>query len=60
MAHSLKSNSADFGARALSDLCREVEVMGKAGTLDGVAEKLASIEAEWIQVRAALEMLQRG
>jgi two-component system sensor histidine kinase/response regulator len=58
VAHSLKSNSADFGAKALSDLCREVEMMGKGGTLDGVAEKLASIEAEWIRVRAALERLQ--
>jgi HPt (histidine-containing phosphotransfer) domain-containing protein len=59
-AHSLKSNSADFGAKVLSDLCREVEMLAKAGTLDGVTEKLASIEAEWAQVRAALETLQRG
>jgi CheY-like chemotaxis protein/HPt (histidine-containing phosphotransfer) domain-containing protein len=60
VAHSLKSNSADFGAQALSDLCRELEMMGKAGILDGVAEKLASAEAEWAQVRAALETLQPG
>jgi CheY-like chemotaxis protein/HPt (histidine-containing phosphotransfer) domain-containing protein len=60
VAHSLKSNSADFGAKTLSDLCREVEMMGKAGTLDGAAEKLASIEAEWAQVRAVLETLRSG
>jgi len=60
IAHSLKSNSADFGAKELSDLCRELEMMGKAGTLDGAGEGLASIEAEWIRVRAALERLQRG
>jgi HPt (histidine-containing phosphotransfer) domain-containing protein len=59
-AHSLKSNSADFGARVLYDLCRELEMMGKAGALEGAAGKLASIEAEWAQVRAALEALQRG
>jgi PAS domain S-box-containing protein len=59
-AHSLKSNSADFGAKTLSELCREVEMMAKAGTLDGATEKLASIEAEWAQVRTALETLQRG
>jgi PAS domain S-box-containing protein len=57
-AHSLKSNSADFGARALSDLCRELEVMGKAGTLDGAALKLAAAEDEWPRVRAALETVQ--
>jgi PAS domain S-box-containing protein len=59
-AHSLKSNAADFGAKRLSELCRELEMMGKAGTLDGAAEKLASIEAEWVQVKAALEARQRG
>ena len=58
-AHSLKSNTADFGATALSDLCRELEMMGKTGVLEGAAQKLASVEAEWAQVRAALES-QRG
>jgi PAS domain S-box-containing protein len=60
VAHSLKSNSNDFGASALADLCRELEMMAKAGALDGAAEKLALIEAEWAQVRAALEAVQRG
>jgi PAS domain S-box-containing protein len=59
-AHSLKSNSADFGATALADLCRELEMMAKAGTLEGAAEKLGSIEAEWAQVRGALERQQEG
>jgi PAS domain S-box-containing protein len=57
-AHSLKSNSADFGATALSDLCRELETMATAGALDGAGEKLASVEAEWVQVKAALERQQ--
>ena len=60
VAHSLKSNSADFGARTLSDLCRELEMMGKAGTLDGAAEGLALVEAEWVRVKAALESQQAG
>jgi CheY-like chemotaxis protein/HPt (histidine-containing phosphotransfer) domain-containing protein len=57
-AHTLKSNSADFGAKALSDLCRELEMMGKAGTLDGAVEKVTSVEAEWGRVRAVLESMQ--
>jgi two-component system sensor histidine kinase/response regulator len=57
-AHSLKSNSADFGARALSDLCRELETMGKTGTLNGAEPKLAAAEDEWLRVRAALETVQ--
>jgi PAS domain S-box-containing protein len=59
-AHSLKSNSADFGAKTLADLCREVEMMGKTGALDGASEKLASVEVEWAQVRVALETLLNG
>jgi two-component system sensor histidine kinase/response regulator len=58
VAHSLKSNSADFGARVLSDLCRDLEMMGKAGTLDGAAETLAAAEGEWARVRAALKAVQ--
>ena len=40
-AHSLKSNSADFGAVELRDLCRSGEMMGKDGNLTG-AEALVS------------------
>ncbi len=58
VAHSLKSNSADFGARTLSDLCRDLEMMAKTGALDRAAEKLASAEAEWAQLRVALQTLQ--
>ena len=57
-AHSLMSNSADFGAQALAALSRELEMMGKAGMLGGAAEKLATIEAEYVPVRTALEILR--
>lgn len=59
-AHSLKSNSADFGARTLSSVCRELEGMGKAGTLDGAAELVAQAEAEYEQVKTALEVSRSG
>jgi hypothetical protein len=42
----------------LSDLCRDLEMMAKIGVLEEGAEKLALIEAEWVQVRAALERQQ--
>ena len=54
-AHSLKSNSAEFGAMALSSLCRELEELGKAGTFSSVDELLARVEAEFAQVKVALE-----
>jgi HPt (histidine-containing phosphotransfer) domain-containing protein len=59
-AHSLKSNSADFGALALSGLCRELEGMGKAGQLAGAAEKVAQAEAEYEQVSAAVDAARHG
>jgi HPt (histidine-containing phosphotransfer) domain-containing protein len=59
-AHSLKSNSANFGALALSAECMELEMMGKAGVLEGAADKIAVIAADYEQVRAALAAIQRG
>ncbi len=58
-AHTLKSNSRDFGATVLSEECQDLEMMGRAGTLDGAAEKLASAEAEYAQVKAALEAMRQ-
>jgi HPt (histidine-containing phosphotransfer) domain-containing protein len=57
-AHSLKSNSANFGALALADLCREMEEKGKAGALDGQAGRLTQAEAEFEKVRQALLALR--
>jgi PAS domain S-box-containing protein len=58
-AHSLKSNSRQFGARALAELCREMEAQGQAGQFDGVAERITLAEAEYVAVRAALEQKLR-
>lgn len=56
-AHSLKSNSANFGALNLSGMCKELEDRGKAGALDGAAEKVALAETEYLRVKAALEAI---
>jgi len=54
-AHTIKSSSNDFGATRLAELCQTLEAMGKAGTLEGSAELLAQVEAEYGPVKAALE-----
>jgi HPt (histidine-containing phosphotransfer) domain-containing protein len=54
-AHSLKSNSATFGATRLSGMFRELEEMGKSGDLEGAEERLARAEAEYGRVRPLLE-----
>ncbi len=55
VAHSLKSNSATFGARTLAGMFREMEAMGKSGDLTGAEERLALAEEEYGRVRPLLE-----
>ena len=54
-AHAVKSNSANFGAMKLSQMCKELEDLGKNGVLDGGAERLAQVEAEYAKVQRALQ-----
>lgn len=59
-AHNLKSNSADFGALTLADLCRQLESLGRNGTLEGAAALLSQAELVFAQVRAALQAMRAG
>jgi signal transduction histidine kinase/DNA-binding response OmpR family regulator/HPt (histidine-containing phosphotransfer) domain-containing protein len=59
-AHSLKSNSADFGAMTLSGLCRELESLGKAGTLEGADSRVTQAETEYARVQITLGALRRS
>jgi HPt (histidine-containing phosphotransfer) domain-containing protein len=53
-AHTLKSNSANFGATNLSQMARELEDMGKAGSLSTANEKIVRVESEYARVKQAL------
>jgi PAS domain S-box-containing protein len=53
-AHSLKSNSAAFGAVTLAELACELEILGKEGHQAGAGEKVARAEAEYQRVQQAL------
>ena len=57
-AHSLKSNSANLGATRLTTLCRELEELGKNGSVAGASDRLAELETEFEKVRAELKALQ--
>jgi PAS domain S-box-containing protein len=56
-AHTLKSSSATIGAGHLSSLCAQLESVGRAGSLAGVADGVARAEARYEQVRVTLERL---
>ena len=53
-AHSLKSNSASFGGKRLTNASRELEMIAKGGTLDGAGTKLEEVEAEYASLSAYL------
>ncbi len=57
-AHTLKSSSAYLGALTFSGMCKEMEMLGRAGQLDGAACRRAALEAEYARVRAALDKLR--
>lgn len=57
-AHTLKSNSNDFGALAMADLCQELEHMSKTGIVDGATDYVAQIEAEYVQVERLLRAMR--
>jgi CheY-like chemotaxis protein len=59
VAHSLKSNGADFGATTFAELCKELEMVGKSGELGAAADLLAQIMAEYKKVEAALAAVRR-
>ncbi|MBA3533753.1 MAG: GAF domain-containing protein [Ardenticatenales bacterium] len=57
-AHTLKSNSAMFGATTLAKMCKEVEAMGRDGMMADADRWVAQIEVEYQRVREALEILR--
>ena len=53
-AHALKSSSANVGAMRLSEMCLELETLGRAQVADGVAERFSELEAMFGKVCGAL------
>ena len=59
-AHSLKSNSASFGAMQLSAQAKELEMLGKTGNLAEVGDRLTVLAAEFDRVQVVLRNWQHG
>jgi HPt (histidine-containing phosphotransfer) domain-containing protein len=58
-AHSLKANGAEFGAHKLQQMCQHLEEMGKQKVLEGAAQQLSEIEAEYTRVDTALRTVRQ-
>src|SRR5919199_1615691 len=55
-AHTLRSSSANLGAMNLSNLSKELEMMGRADTTTDAPDHMAQVEAEYEKVKIALQM----
>lgn len=59
-AHSLKSTSNSFGALKFGLQAKDLEMMGKAGILEGAQAKVDSLKVEYDEVQQILEALSHG
>jgi signal transduction histidine kinase/DNA-binding response OmpR family regulator/HPt (histidine-containing phosphotransfer) domain-containing protein/methyl-accepting chemotaxis protein len=57
-AHSLKSNSADFGAETLRELCKQAELLGKEDRLEGADDLVSQAASVYVAVQSALKTLR--
>ncbi|MGD1698783.1 response regulator [Dapis sp. BLCC M229] len=53
-AHTIKSSSASVGATKLSELCKNLEYIGRGGTTEGANVILSEAKAEYERVETAL------
>jgi CheY-like chemotaxis protein/HPt (histidine-containing phosphotransfer) domain-containing protein len=53
-AHTLKSSSAQVGAVTLSELCKELEAMGRSEAIEDIDKHVAALGAVYARVREAL------
>jgi HPt (histidine-containing phosphotransfer) domain-containing protein len=60
VAHSLKSNGADFGGFAFSNLCKELEMMAKSGSLQGSKDIYNQIVAEYNKLEMSLKDIKQA
>ena len=49
-AHSLKSSSANVGAIKLASLCKELETLGRANTIDNAQDIVNQMDSEYKRV----------
>jgi CheY-like chemotaxis protein len=56
-AHTLKANARTFGAGELAGACQRLETLAAAGVLNGAAELVERIAAEYGRAAAALETI---
>lgn len=54
VAHTLKGSSGNLGAERLAAICRDLEMKGSDGTLDGATRLLRRLVGEFLEVERVL------
>ena len=57
IAHAFSGSCASIGASALSQMCRELEVVAKSGALEEFGRRMTAIEAEYLRICERLRAL---
>jgi PAS domain S-box-containing protein len=58
LAHKLKSSALTVGARALGELCAEIETLGRAGEMDALAALMPAFEKALASVEKYLDEIE--
>jgi HPt (histidine-containing phosphotransfer) domain-containing protein len=58
-AHSVKGTAANFGAEPISQICQQLEAMGREQDLSGAPPLLERLAAEYQRLRAAYAEISR-
>ncbi|MEP7289750.1 MAG: Hpt domain-containing protein [Chloroflexota bacterium] len=54
IAHTLKGQSATFGAETFAEICLKIEQIAKAGTLEGIDRLIDDLNSEYGDVKTTL------
>jgi len=54
-AHALKGASLTIGARGMADICKQLENLGTAQSVEGAPQELARLECEFARVKNEIE-----
>lgn len=58
-AHSLKGSAGNIGAHGMFDVCKQLDGLGRSGTLDAAAPLIEALDAEFGKVEAEIRRLTR-
>ncbi len=59
-AHSLKGSAGNIGARALYDICRQVDDKGRSGDLSGLTTLVDALTSEFDKVEVEIHRLMNS